>query len=490
MKKFFKILIYYALIPFIASLPGFILNLCGLEFIYLNMLVVPLLTTIIYVLFRNKLDMKLAVKTNGIILFVLLICFTIMMIIAKGNTEGRFISYFSYFILPFLPILFLMALMGQFMILYICAFLTYFVSFIVSIIITKTDIKKYVVYIVVSLVCIGVSTYLYCNRPSVKYAGHGFDYMHGYSSTDFTDYMVYSEESKLVILNHEPSLIIDKQEDMPVLDGAEALYPMYAAFAKNVYKDIDKIETKWLQETEKPYTNGKIVTFTNTVEGFARLIYKDEFNGEGVDMFFGAYPSQEQLDEAKELGIELEITPIGKEAFVFFVEKHNPVDNLSSEQIKAIYHGDITNWKEVGGNNEKILAFQRPKNSGSQTMMEYFMDDISLKEPQTYETIRAMAGVIKKVAQYNNEDGALGYTFRYFLEELNQEEDVKILNVDGIYPSLESIEDGSYPLTSNICLITRKNDPNPYVQKMIDFILSDDGQEIIHKTGYSGLNLN
>ena len=196
------------------------------------------------------------------------------------------------------------------------------------------------------------------------------------------------------------------------------------------------------------------------------------------------------LDEAKELGIELEITPIGKEAFVFFVEKHNPVDNLSSEQIKTIYHGDITNWKEVGGNNEKILAFQRPKNSGSQTMMEYFMGDISLKEPQTYEMVSAMSGVIKKVAQYNNEDGALGYTFRYFLEELNQEQDVKILNVDGIYPSLESIEDGSYPLTSNICLITRKNDSNPYVQKMIDFILSDDGQEIIHKTGYSGLNQN
>ena len=122
MKVFFKSLIYYALIPFIASLPGFILNLCGLDFMYMNMIIVPVLAAIIYVLFRNKLDMKLAVKTNGIILFVLLICFTIMMIIAKGNTEGRFISYFSYLILPFLPILFLMALMGQFMILYICAF--------------------------------------------------------------------------------------------------------------------------------------------------------------------------------------------------------------------------------------------------------------------------------------------------------------------------------------------------------------------------------
>lgn len=487
MKIFIKCFTYYALIPFVACLPGFILNLCGLKFMYMNMIIVPFLSSIFYILFRNKLDMKFALKANGIILFSLIIIFTIMMVIAKGNTEGRFISYFSYFILPFLPILFLMAIMNEFIILYICAFLTYFVSFIISIIITKTNIKKCVIFITISLICIGLNTYLYCNRPSVKYAGHGFDYMHGYSSTDFTDYMVYNEESKLVILNHEPTFLIENEEDMPVLDGAEALYPMYAALAKNVYKDVDKIEMKWLEETDKPYTNGKIVTFTNTVEGFSRLIYKDEFNGAGVDMFFGAYPSKEQLDEAKQLGIELGITPIGKEAFVFFVEKDNPVDNLTTEQIKAIYHGDITNWEEVGGNSEKILAFQRPKNSGSQTMMEYFMGDISLKEPQTYEMVSAMAGVIKKVAQYNNEDGALGYTFRYFLEELNQEEDVKILNVDGIYPSLENIENGNYPLTSNICLITRKNDPNPYVKKMIDFILSDDGQEIIRKTGYAGL---
>ena len=487
MKIFIKCFTYYALIPFVASLPGFILNLCGLDFMNMNMIVVPVLAAIIYILLRNKLDMKLAVRVNGFVLFALLIVFTIMMVITKGNTESLLMSYFSCLVLPFLPILFLMVLMNEFMILYICAFLTYFVSFIISIIIAKTNIKKYVVYIIISLICIGVSAYLYCNRPSVKYAGHGFDYMHGYSSTDFTDYMVYSENSELVKLDHEPTFLIENEEDMPVLDGAEALYPMYAALAKNVYKDIDKIETKWLQETEKPYTNGKIVTFTNTVEGFSRLIYKDKLGGEGVDMFFGAYPSKEQLDEAKELGIELEITPIGKEAFVFFVEKDNPIDNLTTEQIKAIYHGDITNWQDVGGNREKILAFQRPKNSGSQTMMEYFMSDISLKEPQTYETIRAMAGVIKKVAQYNNEDGALGYTFRYFLEELNQEEDVKILNVDGIYPSLENIENGNYPLTSNICLITRKNDPNPYVKKMMGFILSDDGQEIIRKTGYAGL---
>lgn len=125
-------------------------------------------------------------------------------------------------------------------------------------------------------------------------------------------------------------------------------------------------------------------------------------------------------------------------------------------------------------------------NSGSQTIMEYFMGDVSLKEPETYEKVDAMMGVIKEVAQYANEKGAIGYSFRYFLEELGQEKGVKMLSVDGVYPTLENIENGSYPFITNVCLITRKNDSNRNVQMMIDFILSDDGQEIIRETGYAG----
>ena len=81
----------------------------------------------------------------------------------------------------------------------------------------------------------------------------------------------------------------------------------------------------------------------------------------------------------------------------------------------------------------------------------------------------------------------MGYTFRYFLEELGQEKGVKMLAVDGVYPSVENIENGSYPLTGTLCLITRKNDPNPNVEKMKGFILSDQGQEIIRRTGYAPL---
>ena len=328
-----------------------------------------------------------------------------------------------------------------------------------------------------------------------KYKGHGFDYMHGYSSTDFTGYHVYDGD-KLVRLDHEPSLIIENEEDMPILDGAEACYPVYSAMAKAVYKDIDKIEEEIanldlkdpvLVSDDKDvyeliFNNGKIVTFTNSSWGYARLINRE------IDLFIGAKPSKDQLLDAENNNVEIESIPIGKEAFVFFVEEDNPIDNLSSDDVRKIYSGEITNWKQLGGKNQKIVAFQRPENSGSQVMMHYFMKDVELKKPDTVEMISAMGGVIKHVKQYHNEKGAIGYTFRYFLEGLNQEKGVKMLSIDNIYPTIENIKNGSYPILADLVVSKLKDNNKEYVDKMIEFMLSKDGQYIIEKTGYGPLN--
>ena len=339
--------------------------------------------------------------------------------------------------------------------------------------------KKYLPHcavIVAAFLVVNLGTYF--NSPNYKYQGHGFEYMNGYSSTDLTDYTPYSDSGKLVTLDHEASFQIENEKDMPILDGAEACYPVYSAIAKAVYKDIDKIEEAY----SAIESNGKIVTFYNTADGYERL-----FAGE-VDMFFGAKPSKSQLERAAILGVELEYTQIGKEAFVFFVNENNPIEDLSSDEIRAIYHGDITNFEEVGGKNESIVAFQRPERSGSQAMMQYFMGDVSLKEPLTYENIGAMAGIIKTVAEYHNESGAIGYTFKYFLEGLNQEDDVKILSLDGVYPTTESIQNGTYPAVAGLYCVTLKGNNDENVQKMLDFLLSEDGQYIIEKTGYCPMN--
>ena len=329
-----------------------------------------------------------------------------------------------------------------------------------------------------------------------KYMGHGFDYMHGYSTTDFTGYHVYDGE-KLVTLDHKASLIIENETDMPVFDGAEACYPVYAALAKAVYKDIDKIEAGYKaraeeywnnDRTSKEYdliniylNNGKIVTFTNTVQGYERLI-----NGE-VDLVIAARPSANQKEKASEYLEQIMTLPIGKEAFIFFVEEDNPIDNLTSEQIRGIYHGDITNWKQLGGKNQKIIAFQRPEDSGSQVMMKWFMGEVTLQEPKKFEYVGGMGDIISKVAEYNNEKGAIGYTFKYFLTGLNQESHVRILSVDGIEPTAENIKNGTYPATVSLVCAYLASNQKETVKQMLEFMLSDDGQYIIEQTGYRRL---
>ena len=354
-----------------------------------------------------------------------------------------------------------------------------------------------VIIVVIALIVVGV---ILKNRHDEaefeKYNGHGFKYMYGFSSTDFTGYHVYDGE-KLVELDHPASISIEGIANMPVLDGAEACYPLYTAVAKAIYKDIDKIELEaldiikkaenkeWTRESDYimywKYNNGRVVRFTNTVEGYRALVERE------VDLFFGARPSADQKVEASVTHEQIISQPIGREAFVFFVEADNPIDNLTSDEIRKIYSGEITNWKELGGKNQKIIAYQRPANSGSQVMMKYFMGETPLMEPDTITMVNAMGGVIENVKQYHNEAGAIGYTFRYFLEGLNQEKGVKMLSVDGVYPSVENIKSGEYPVLATLVCARLASNDSPYVQQVMDFLLSDDGQRIIEETGYGPL---
>ena len=478
----FNILPCYGLIPLGASFLGALPLFFGAPS-WTCLVTVPLLTWLIYFSLGGRVDRRRGARINGISLLLLALCFTVLMVLGKGSVDSTAVGQLLWLTLPFCPLWLLLSLMGDRLILVLAIFLTYAAGYLFCTCRKgeRPRWRRLVLPGVGLALCAALCTGLYCNRPEVRYGGHGFAYMHGFSSTDFSQYMVYSQPGKLAALDHPAAFQIQDEADMPVMDGAEACYPLYAAAAKAVYQDIAHIESNWADSGERAWTNGKIVTFTNTVVGFERLI---EGN---VDLFFGARPSADQLAYAAEQGVELEITPIGREAFVFFVEEDEPVDGLTQDQLRAIYHGDVTDWSQVGGRAGEIAAFQRPAGSGSQTMMEYFMGEVSLKEPQTYETVGSMEGVIRHVAQYANQRGALGYSFRYFIQGLSQEKGVKLLAVDGVTPDLAHIEDGSYPLTVPLCLVTRKDDPNPNVGKMIDFFLSPDGQTLVRETGYGGL---
>ena len=292
---------------------------------------------------------------------------------------------------------------------------------------------------------------------------------------DLTLYKPFAENTKAVKLEEDSTLKLDS--NLPRLDGATALYPLYAAFAQAVYPageyDIYAIKEEYSSSA------GQVVC-TTTSDAYTRLI-----NGE-TDIIFVARPSQQQLEEAKAKGLELKLTPIGKEAFVFFVNARNEVSNLSTAQIQDIYAGKITNWNEVGGKNEAIRAFQRPENSGSQTMLQKLMEGRTLMMPPKEDVASGMGDIINQTASYRNYRNAIGYSFLFFATEMIHNNEIKLLKVDGVQPEKSTIASGEYPLSAEFFAVTAGSN-NHNVDLFIEWILSPQGQYLVEKTGYTSI---
>ncbi|MBR5293412.1 MAG: substrate-binding domain-containing protein [Oscillospiraceae bacterium] len=297
-------------------------------------------------------------------------------------------------------------------------------------------------------------------------------------------YEPFAEGTKAVYLNEESTLKFDTPTiDM---DGATALYPVYSAFVQAVYPEgkYDIYDFKYNEEDGYGQ-----VTCTGTIEAYQRLI-------EGkTDIIFCAAPSQDQLDAAAAAGVQLHLTPIGREAFVFFVHSDNPVQGLTVEEIQGIYTGQIKNWRELGGKNQRIRPYQRAENSGSQSALLRLMAGLPLMEPEKEDRIAGMGGIITQVASYRNHKNAVGFSFRFYSTEMVENEQIRLLALNGVLPTKETIRSGEYPISSNFYAVTASpmgqpapEETNAELRAFLDWILSDQGQEIIEKTGYVGVN--
>jgi len=280
------------------------------------------------------------------------------------------------------------------------------------------------------------------------------------------EYLPFRQDSKIVKTRSDTLQLAD---DLPRIDGAAALFPVYSAFVNAVYPETTEL-------------NDGVFWYNNTPGGYQALAEKQE------DVFIGVYPSEEQKAYAEECDTTFVYTPIGTEAFVFFVHKDNPIDNLTTEQIKGIYSGEITNWKQVGGRNEEIAAFQRNAGSGSQSMLERFMGDTPIMEAPTELVNDLMVGIIEKVSSYRSRSNSIGFSFRYYVEGIIQNPDIKMLSVDGVAPTAENIKNGSYSIVTPIFAVTYEENTNENVDKLLAWILSDEGQDIIEQTGYVGIS--
>ena len=271
-------------------------------------------------------------------------------------------------------------------------------------------------------------------------------------SVEVDEYLPFASETKIIKKNAEKLT-----GDLPRIDGAAALVPVFNSFVYSLYPEES------VKYENGDFTNDSALQYHNT-----RGAYKGIVDGD-VDIVFCAKPSDEQKKYGTDKGVELELTPIGREAFVFLVNKNNPVDNLSMKELKDIFTGKITNWKEVGGASRPINVVQRNKGSGSQTSLEKLIGE---------EIASNFFGPL---------GGSIGFSFRFYVEELTKHGHIKMLSLNDVYPSRENVQNNSYPIVSNFYAVTRKGETNPNVQKVLDFVLGPTGQEIIDEVGYVSL---
>lgn len=283
---------------------------------------------------------------------------------------------------------------------------------------------------------------------------------------DVAKYLPHNENSDLARIDSSLKLY----EDLPVLDGAAALVPVYAAIVNAVYPEGSVTyeggafsDDNYYGENFAPDSK---MQYKNTVRGYKAIVDGD------TDILFCAAPSAEQKQYAADKGVELVYVPVGLEAFVFFVNENNPVDSLTVEQIRSIYSGEFTNWLDVGGANRVINPVTRLAGSGSQSAMESFMGEreIAPKSPL------AILGA------------SIGFSFRYYMDGIVGNDSVKMIALNGVYPSAENIRNGTYPIIAKFYAIYRADNENPNIPVLIDWILSDEGQTLIEKSGYVRIN--
>lgn len=292
---------------------------------------------------------------------------------------------------------------------------------------------------------------------------------------------------KIRPLEGSDSLYIGEWGTFPSMDGSTVCVPMAMELAR-----------QWLNLPEEDM-NG-FVNFSTTPYAYNRLIKGNPNplvtiksqnmmmdDTHPIDLVLATYPNADERKEAKDAGVELVYVPFCCDAFIFMVNDQNPVDSLTVRQIQGIYTGRIVTWEQVGGEVRGIDAYQRPHGSGSQTAMEEMvMKGMIMNAAKENYISDGMADAVQQVGNYNNGLKAIGYSYLYYVNTLVESSGIKVLSVDGISPTPENLQSGSYPFTVNYYAVYRKGDTQ--TEAFVNWLISDEGQQVVAQAGYIPLH--
>lgn len=257
------------------------------------------------------------------------------------------------------------------------------------------------------------------------------------------------------------------RENFPRLDGSTACIPLGEAICSVL-----------LGESREQVQD--LIHFNRTTQSFRNLM-------DGVcDLLIAGEPNAAVYEEMKDRGFEADIETFGRDGLVFLVNESNPVDNLTTEQLRGIYSGEITNWSEVGGEDAPIVPIQRNEGAGSQALMKKLvMKDTPLMEAPGELVPGSMGELMTVVKSYDNSANAIGYSVYYYANDMEMAKGLKLLKIDGVEPSRQTIHDRTYPhLNAYYCVIAHDAPAGSPTRILYDWLLSEEGQRLIAGEGY------
>ncbi len=227
---------------------------------------------------------------------------------------------------------------------------------------------------------------------------------------------------------------------------------------------------------------GALVQPHGTSESYINLISKR------VDLVLAArLPSDDELKRAGRLGMQLDSRPVALDAFVFLLNGKNPVADLTIEQIRDIYSGRVVNWRRVGGPDAPIRPYQRPRNSGSQELMQTLV----MKGRAMRAAPDLLTGALMSSPFLALDDDVHGIAGLFLPITITSHEfmapqvAIKACAVEGILPTAESIRSRRYPFLTEVYAVVRRDLPPVHpAYRLRNWLLEPTGQGIVEESGY------
>ena len=254
-------------------------------------------------------------------------------------------------------------------------------------------------------------------------------------------------------------------EDFPKLDGSTACIPLMA----QMMADTTGIDLEVAQ------SGISVSTTAYAWENFG--LYPDE---EYTARMLVVYEAPDYVkEELKEANAQLEQKPIGRDALVFIVNENNPVKSLTRQQLKDIYAGKITNWKEVGGEDLRIQVINRDEASGTREAFRTIVMDGTPFDRRS--AVLSGTGQVRDVVSRSR--GAIGYISLGFVDSLNAKTSVKAVSVNHVEASEKTVASGGYPISRDLYFFV-KGAPSQQAQDYIDYVTSEKMDKQIREAGF------